>query len=94
MLTSYRKSAGALALAMSVFAASGALAETRNVLIVDGAYFPSQSHVQPGDQVIGEIALGHIRVRAAQIMRRVGMQEPVQRQMKARVIARKPGQGA
>ncbi len=52
MLTSYRKSAGALALAMGVFAASGALAETRNVLIVDGAYFPSQSHVQPGDQVI------------------------------------------
>lgn len=52
MLSSYRKTAGALALAMSVFAVSGASAETRYVLIVDGAYFPSISHVQPGDQVV------------------------------------------
>ena len=51
MLSSYRKSAGALALALSVCAAS-AMAENRNVLIVDGAYFPALSHVQPGDQVV------------------------------------------
>ncbi|SFG63048.1 cupredoxin domain-containing protein [Sulfitobacter dubius] len=52
MLRSYRKSAGALAVAMSALAATGAWAEARNVLIVDGAYFPSFTHVQPGDQVI------------------------------------------
>ncbi|MFG6602694.1 hypothetical protein ACGYK2_07050 [Sulfitobacter sp. 1A10359] len=51
MLSSYRKSTGALALALSLCAA-GAIAESRNVLIVDGAYFPSLSHVQPGDQVV------------------------------------------
>ncbi len=52
MLSSFRKGAGVLAVVTTAFAATGALAEARNVLIVDGAYFPAITHVQPGDQLI------------------------------------------
>ncbi|SDF60950.1 hypothetical protein SAMN04489759_102559 [Sulfitobacter delicatus] len=52
MLSSFRKGAGMLAVVTTVFGATGALAEARNVLIVDGAYFPALTHVQPGDQLV------------------------------------------
>lgn len=51
MLISFRNRACALAAAMTVAGASAAFAETHNVLIVDGAYFPPLLNVALGDNV-------------------------------------------
>lgn len=51
MLNSNRARAGILAVA-TAFGATAASAEAYHVLIVEGAYFPALTHVQPGDQLI------------------------------------------
>ena len=43
-----------------------------------------------GDQEVEELGLRHVRIGPPQVMRRVGVQEPRQRQVEARVVGRSP----
>jgi plastocyanin len=51
MLNSYRKGAFAVAAALS-FAAGAAQAESHEILIVDGSYFPNTIYAHEGDSII------------------------------------------
>lgn len=52
MLNSNRARAGLLTAAATLFGANMASADALHVLIVEGAYFPALTHVQPGDELV------------------------------------------